>query len=154
MIIEFTDLQCPYCGRFARDTWPLLREYQKHRICTLLDPSKDPLGKGFHIIQGQIAIGSGGLTGKGLMQGTQTHLEFIPEKHTDFIFPVVAEEWGFLGSAVVLGLFGPYHKYHGFCTHDPPVPGPAVIMHCSNDVKAQVVLLSPLLPPYWTHHGR
>jgi rod shape determining protein RodA len=81
--------------------WPVLREYQKHRICTLLDPTKDPLGKGFHIIQGKIAIGSGGITGKGLMQGTQTHLEFIPERTTDFIFASYAEELGLVG---VLGL--------------------------------------------------
>jgi rod shape determining protein RodA len=64
----------------------LLRDYQQQRVCTLLDPTKDPLGKGFHIIQGMIAIGSGGLGGKGFMQGTQTHLEFIPERTTDFIF--------------------------------------------------------------------
>jgi rod shape determining protein RodA len=82
-------------------TWPVLREYQKHRVCTLLDPTTDPLGKGFHIIQGKIAIGSGGLTGKGLMQGTQTHLEFIPERTTDFIFASYAEELGLVG---VLGL--------------------------------------------------
>ena len=78
--------------------WPLLKEYQRHRICTLLDPGKDPLGKGFHIIQGMIAIGSGGLTGKGFMQGTQTHLEFIPERTTDFIFAAFAEEFGLAGT--------------------------------------------------------
>jgi len=81
--------------------WPLLRDYQKHRVCTLLDPTKDPLGKGFHIIQGMIAIGSGGITGKGFMNGTQTHLEFIPERTTDFIFAAFCEEFGLLG---VLGL--------------------------------------------------
>ena len=78
-------------------TWPLLREYQKNRVCTLLDPTKDPLGKGFHIIQGMIAIGSGGITGKGFMKGTQTHLEFIPERTTDFIFAAYAEEFGLIG---------------------------------------------------------
>ena len=78
--------------------WPLLKEYQRHRVCTLLDPGKDPLGKGFHIIQGMIAIGSGGLTGKGFMQGTQTHLEFIPERTTDFIFAAFAEEFGLAGT--------------------------------------------------------
>ncbi|HEX4511328.1 MAG TPA: FtsW/RodA/SpoVE family cell cycle protein, partial [Burkholderiaceae bacterium] len=83
-------------------TWPLLREYQKHRICTLLDPTTDPLGKGFHIIQGMIAIGSGGVTGKGFMSGTQTHLEFIPERTTDFIFAAYAEEFGLLGALVLL----------------------------------------------------
>jgi len=78
--------------------WPLLKDYQQHRVCTLLDPSKDPLGKGFHIIQGMIAIGSGGITGKGFMQGTQTHLEFIPERTTDFIFAAFAEEFGLAGT--------------------------------------------------------
>ncbi len=81
--------------------WPLLKDYQQTRVCTLLDPSKDPLGKGFHILQGMIAIGSGGLTGKGFMQGTQTHLEFIPERTTDFIFAALSEEFGLVG---VIGL--------------------------------------------------
>jgi rod shape determining protein RodA len=85
--------------------WPLFKDYQQHRICTLLDPSKDPLGKGFHIIQGMIAIGSGGLTGKGFMQGTQTHLEFIPERTTDFIFAAVAEEFGLAGTFGLLLAF-------------------------------------------------
>ena len=82
--------------------WPVLREYQQHRVCTLLDPTRDPLGKGFHIIQGMIAIGSGGLSGKGFMQGTQTHLEFIPERTTDFIFAAFAEEFGLAGVGVLL----------------------------------------------------
>ena len=85
--------------------WPVLREYQQHRICTLLDPTRDPLGKGFHIIQGMIAIGSGGLTGKGFMQGTQTHLEFIPERTTDFIFAAFAEEFGLAGVVTLLVAF-------------------------------------------------
>jgi rod shape determining protein RodA len=79
--------------------WQLLRDYQKQRVCTLLDPTRDPLGKGFHIIQGMIAIGSGGLTGKGFMSGTQTHLEFIPERTTDFIFAAFSEEFGLAGVA-------------------------------------------------------
>jgi len=84
--------------------WPMLRDYQKNRICTLLDPTTDPLGKGFHIIQGEIAIGSGGTTGKGFMKGTQTHLEFIPERTTDFIFAAFSEEFGLVGCAgLVLG---------------------------------------------------
>jgi len=82
--------------------WPMLRDYQKHRICTLLDPTTDPLGKGFHIIQGMIAIGSGGVTGKGFMNGTQTHLEFIPERTTDFIFAAFGEEFGLLGAVGLL----------------------------------------------------
>jgi rod shape determining protein RodA len=84
--------------------WPMLHDYQKNRICTLLDPTKDPLGKGFHIIQGMIAIGSGGVDGKGFMKGTQTHLEFIPERTTDFVFAAFCEEFGLMGfSALLLG---------------------------------------------------
>ena len=85
--------------------WPVLREYQQHRVCTLLDPRRDPLGKGFHIIQGMIAIGSGGLSGKGFMSGTQTHLEFIPERTTDFIFAAFCEEFGMAGAALLISGF-------------------------------------------------
>ena len=85
--------------------WPLLREYQQQRVCTLLDPGRDPLGKGFHIIQGMIAIGSGGIFGKGFMQGTQTHLDFIPERTTDFIFAAYGEEFGLFGNLLLLGGF-------------------------------------------------
>ena len=85
--------------------WPMMRDYQKHRVCTLLDPTTDPLGKGFHIIQGMIAIGSGGLSGKGFMNGTQTHLEFIPERTTDFIFAAFAEEFGLLGTGGLILTF-------------------------------------------------
>lgn len=85
--------------------WPFVHNYQKHRICTLLDPSSDPLGKGFHTIQSMIAIGSGGFFGKGWFKGTQAHLEFIPEKHTDFVFAVLSEEFGFIGNLILLGLF-------------------------------------------------
>jgi len=84
--------------------WVVLHGYQKNRVCTLLDPTTDPLGKGFHIIQGMIAIGSGGITGKGFMKGTQTHLEFIPERTTDFIFAAYSEEFGLLGClALIIG---------------------------------------------------
>ncbi|MBB3010321.1 MULTISPECIES: rod shape-determining protein RodA [Cupriavidus] len=85
--------------------WPVLHDYQQHRVCTLLDPTSDPLGKGFHTIQSIIAIGSGGVEGKGWLKGTQTHLEFIPEKHTDFIFAVYSEEFGLIGNAVLLVLY-------------------------------------------------
>jgi len=85
--------------------WPLLRDYQKNRVCTLLDPTTDPLGKGFHTIQGEIAIGSGGTTGKGFMKGTQTHLEFIPERTTDFVFAAFAEEFGLAGCSTLLVFF-------------------------------------------------
>ncbi len=82
--------------------WPVLHDYQQQRICTLLDPTRDPLGKGFHIIQGMIAIGSGGIWGKGFMQGTQTHLEFIPERTTDFIFAAFSEEFGLFGNLLLI----------------------------------------------------
>ena len=85
--------------------WRVLHDYQKQRVCTLLDPTKDPLGKGFHIIQGMIAIGSGGIGGKGFMQGTQTHLEFIPERTTDFIFAAYGEEFGLAGNLFLIGAF-------------------------------------------------
>jgi rod shape determining protein RodA len=85
--------------------WNLLHDYQRARILTLLDPEKDPLGKGFHIIQSTIAIGSGGILGKGWGQGTQAQLEFIPERHTDFIFAVAAEEFGLIGNLVLMFLY-------------------------------------------------
>jgi rod shape determining protein RodA len=85
--------------------WPVLHDYQQQRICTLLDPTRDPLGKGFHTIQGMIAIGSGGVGGKGFMQGTQTHLEFIPERTTDFIFAAFSEEFGLLGNLGLIAAF-------------------------------------------------
>ena len=85
--------------------WNLMHDYQRARILTLLDPEKDPLGKGFHIIQSTIAIGSGGILGKGWGQGTQAQLEFIPERHTDFIFAVVAEEFGMIGNLVLMTLY-------------------------------------------------
>jgi rod shape determining protein RodA len=85
--------------------WKVLHEYQRQRVCTLLDPERDPLGKGFHIIQGMIAIGSGGFWGKGFMQGTQTHLEFIPERTTDFIFAAFSEEFGLVGTLLLISGF-------------------------------------------------
>jgi rod shape determining protein RodA len=97
-------------GVFAAAALPLvwnmvLHDYQRRRVLTLIDPTSDPLGAGYHIIQSTIAIGSGGPFGKGWMNGTQTHLEFIPEKHTDFIFAVFSEEWGLAGNIVLLVLF-------------------------------------------------
>ncbi|MFH1819627.1 MAG: rod shape-determining protein RodA [Pseudomonadota bacterium] len=85
--------------------WTMLHDYQRNRIITLLDPEKDPLGKGFHIIQSTIAIGSGGIFGKGWREGTQAQLEFIPERHTDFIFAVFSEEFGLLGNLLLLLLY-------------------------------------------------
>ena len=85
--------------------WSVLHDYQRNRILTLIDPEKDPLGKGFHIIQSTIAIGSGGFFGKGWGQGTQAQLDFLPERHTDFIFAVFSEEFGMLGNIVLVILF-------------------------------------------------
>ncbi|WP_319526644.1 rod shape-determining protein RodA [uncultured Desulfosarcina sp.] len=85
--------------------WFFLRGYQKQRILTFLNPDRDPLGAGYHIIQSKIAIGSGMLTGKGFLKGTQNALSFLPEQHTDFIFSVLAEEWGLMGSLTVIVLF-------------------------------------------------
>lgn len=85
--------------------WPHLHDYQRKRILTLLDPSQDPLGSGYHIIQSSIALGSGGLAGKGWLNGTQSRLDFLPERHTDFIFAVFGEEFGLLGAALLLILF-------------------------------------------------
>ena len=86
-------------------TWMFLHDYQKQRVCTLLNPSSDPLGQGFHTIQSMIAVGSGGLYGKGYMKGTQSHLDFIPEHTTDFIFAVLAEEFGWYGGVLLLILY-------------------------------------------------
>jgi rod shape determining protein RodA len=85
--------------------WPFLHDYQRRRILTLLDPSSDPLGAGYHIIQSTIAVGSGGLAGKGWLNGTQSHLEFIPERHTDFIFAVFSEEFGLIGNIALIVLY-------------------------------------------------
>ncbi|MEO9778581.1 MAG: rod shape-determining protein RodA [Sedimentitalea sp.] len=85
--------------------WQLLKNYQYRRIDTFLDPSSDPLGAGYHITQSKIALGSGGWTGRGFMQGTQSRLNFLPEKHTDFIFTTLAEEFGFVGGFSLLGLY-------------------------------------------------
>ncbi|MGO8918147.1 MAG: rod shape-determining protein RodA [Stellaceae bacterium] len=86
--------------------WRFLRDYQKNRIYTFLDPENDPLGAGYHSLQSKIAIGSGGVFGKGFMQGSQAHLSFLPERQTDFIFTMLAEEWGLVGGLVLLALYG------------------------------------------------
>ena len=85
--------------------WSMLREYQQNRILTFLDPERDPLGTGYHITQSKIALGSGGLFGKGFMAGSQAHLNFLPEKQTDFIFTMLAEEFGMVGALALIGLF-------------------------------------------------
>jgi rod shape determining protein RodA len=85
--------------------WYLMREYQRQRVLTFLDPEKDPLGAGYHIIQSKIAIGSGGIYGKGWLNGTQSQLDFLPERHTDFIFAVLSEEFGLVGVLVLLSLY-------------------------------------------------
>jgi rod shape determining protein RodA len=86
-------------------SWQLLKDYQYRRIDTFIDPSNDPLGAGYHITQAKIALGSGGWTGRGFMQGTQSRLNFLPEKHTDFIFTTLAEEFGFVGAITLLILY-------------------------------------------------
>jgi rod shape determining protein RodA len=85
--------------------WYLMRPYQRQRVLTFLNPESDPLGTGYHIIQSKIAIGSGGLYGKGWLNGTQSHLEFLPERSTDFIFAVLAEEFGLIGVLLLLALY-------------------------------------------------
>ena len=102
-ILLLVSLEPQLCAEGVR--WSILHDYQQQRICTLLDPSRDPLGKGFHIIQGMIAIGSGGIFGKGFMAGTQTHLEFIPERTTDFIFAAFSEEFGLAGNLFLIVCF-------------------------------------------------
>jgi rod shape determining protein RodA len=84
--------------------WSVMHDYQRKRVLTLFDPDEDPLGAGYHTIQAMIAVGSGGLTGKGWTNGTQSHLDFLPERHTDFIFAVFAEEFGMIGALVMIGL--------------------------------------------------
>jgi rod shape determining protein RodA len=85
--------------------WSMLRDYQKSRLYTFLDPERDPLGAGYHILQSKIALGSGGLFGKGFLQGTQSHLSFLPEKQTDFIFTMIAEEFGLVGGLILIALY-------------------------------------------------
>jgi rod shape determining protein RodA len=85
--------------------WPHLHDYQRERILTFIDPTRDPLGAGYHSAQASIAIGSGGAVGKGWLNGTQTHLDFLPERHTDFIFAVFGEEFGLIGNVVLLVLY-------------------------------------------------
>jgi rod shape determining protein RodA len=85
--------------------WQFLRGYQKQRILTFLDPESDPLGSGYHILQSKIALGSGGMFGKGFLKGSQSHLNFLPEKQTDFIFTMLAEEFGMVGGLAMLGLY-------------------------------------------------
>lgn len=89
----------------AVPAWTMLKDYQRKRVLNFLSPEMDPLGSGYHAIQSKIAVGSGAVTGKGFLQGTQTQLRFLPEQTTDFIFSVLAEEWGFLGSVVVIAVY-------------------------------------------------
>ncbi len=92
-------------GGLGQTFWHLLKPYQQQRLVVFLDPSADPLGSGYHILQSEIAIGAGGTLGRGFFQGSQTQLNFIPEQHTDFIFSALGEEWGFAGALLLLGLF-------------------------------------------------
>ena len=99
--------------------WQALHGYQRQRILMLLDPSQDPLGKGYHTIQGMIAVGSGGVLGKGYLNGTQTHLEFLPERTTDFIFAVFSEEFGLLGNIILLAIYTGAHLRGGLRVAGP-----------------------------------
>ena len=92
-------------GRRRRSCGTHLHDYQRERILTFIDPTRDPLGAGYHSSQASIALGSGGVVGKGWLNGTQTHLDFLPERHTDFIFAVFGEEFGLIGNAVLLVLY-------------------------------------------------
>jgi rod shape determining protein RodA len=109
--------------------WGFLKDYQRQRVLTFLNPEKDPLGAGYHILQSMIAVGSGQFWGKGFLQGTQSQLYFLPEQHTDFVFSVFAEEWGFVGSTVLLLLFtglalwGLQVAGTARSVSDPPGPG-------------------------------
>ena len=112
MVILLSGLQRRYIlgglllvGAAVPIAWHFLHDYQRQRVLTFLDPQTDPLGSGYHIIQSQIAIGSGGVFGKGYLNGSQTQLEFLPECNTDFVFAVIGEEWGFIGAATVLLLY-------------------------------------------------
>jgi rod shape determining protein RodA len=98
-------ISIPLLGGAAMGAWHFIHDYQKQRILTFLDPQTDPLGAGYHIIQSQIAIGSGGVFGKGYMNGSQAQLEFLPERSTDFIFAVIGEEFGLLGQLLILSLY-------------------------------------------------
>jgi rod shape determining protein RodA len=91
--------------------WHFMHDYQRQRVLTFLDPERDPLGAGYHITQSKIALGSGGVSGKGFLHGTQSHLNFLPEKQTDFIFTLWAEEWGLLGGLFLLAVFGLIFAY-------------------------------------------
>lgn len=128
-----------------------MRDYQKKRVLTFLDPEKDPLGSGYHIIQSKIAVGSGGLYGKGYMQGTQSQLEFIPERHTDFIFAVFGEEFGFLGSILLLVLMafivwrGLYVAIHAQDTYSRLLAG-AITLTFSVYVIVNIGMVIGLLP--------
>ncbi len=112
MVILLSGLQRRYIlgglllvGAAVPIAWHFLHDYQRQRVLTFLDPQTDPLGSGYHIIQSQIAIGSGGVFGKGYLNGSQAQLEFLPERNTDFVFAVIGEEWGFIGAATVLLLY-------------------------------------------------
>lgn len=112
MVILLSGLQLRYIlglaalvGAAIPIAWQFLHDYQRQRVLTFLDPQTDPLGSGYHIIQSQIAIGSGGVFGKGYMNGSQAQLEFLPERNTDFVFAVIGEEWGFIGLVTVLLLY-------------------------------------------------
>jgi rod shape determining protein RodA len=104
--IRIIVVSIPLLGLLAWGAWHVIHDYQRQRILTFINPENDPLGAGYHIIQSQIAIGSGGVFGKGYMEGSQAQLEFLPERSTDFIFAVIGEEFGLLGQLLILCLYG------------------------------------------------
>ncbi len=131
--------------------WPMMHDYQRQRILTLIDPTQDPLGAGYHTIQSTIAVGSGGILGKGWLQGTQTHLDFIPERTTDFIFAVYSEEFGLLGNILLLFLFLLVIARGVVITANAPTPftrllGGAVTLTFFTYVFVNMGMVSGILP--------
>jgi rod shape determining protein RodA len=126
--------------------WQFLRDYQRQRVLTFLDPESDPLGAGYHILQSKIALGSGGLSGKGFLAGTQSHLSFLPEKQTDFIFTMLAEEFGMIGGLVLLGLFFLLFVY-GFAIALRPLP----LISYGGTAMLAVMLAFGLVMSVWIH---
>ncbi|MBO5284906.1 MAG: FtsW/RodA/SpoVE family cell cycle protein, partial [Alphaproteobacteria bacterium] len=133
--------------------WHFLHNYQKNRILTFLDPERDPQGAGYHIIQAKIALGSGGFWGKGFLSGTQSHLNFLPEKHTDFIFTMFSEEFGMLGGTIILFLnliLISYGYWFAFRIHNSNYFGKMVILGLNTNyflyVFINIAMVIGLLP--------
>lgn len=138
-------------GSAAPVAWNFLRDYQKERILTFMDPSRDPLGAGYHITQSKIALGSGGITGKGFLLGTQSHLNFLPEKQTDFIYTMLAEEFGMVGAIILLALYALLILY-GFAiafrssTQFGRLVGVGIVTHLFLSVFINCAMVMGLIP--------